>query len=161
MLVPVPGAAVLEALPGCAVLDGLSRSQDLYHSLGRGSFSITAYSVPGVSHRSAHALTCQQQRCFVACDIDLCRHCAGAAPTLKGMRRSHQRSTACRNGLSAIDSRKQNTSTSWSKRQDHTDVTRLDALDKSLDSESLSDQARGQHHGNLSHSNACAVSYLA
>jgi len=86
MLVPVPGAAVLEALPGCTVLDGLSRSQDLYHSLGRGSFSITAYSVPGVSHRSAHALTCQQQRCFVACDIDLCRHCAGAAPTLKGMR---------------------------------------------------------------------------
>ena len=76
---------MLEALPDCAVLDGLSRSQDLYHSLGRGSFSITAYSVPGVSHRSAHALTCQQQR-FVACNTDLCRCCDGAASTLKGMR---------------------------------------------------------------------------
>ena len=84
MLVPVPGAAVLEALPGCVVLDGLSRSQDLYHSLGKGSFSITAYSVPGVNHRSAHALTCQQER-FVACNIDLCRNCVGAAPALKGM----------------------------------------------------------------------------
>ena len=42
MLVPVLGALL-----------ALSRSQFLYQSLGRGSFSVTAYSVPGVSQRSA------------------------------------------------------------------------------------------------------------
>ena len=44
-----------------------SRSQFLYHSLGRGSFSITAYSVPGVSHRSAHqtSLNYSYMRCMV------------------------------------------------------------------------------------------------
>ena len=43
MLVPVLGALL-----------ALSKSQFLYHSLGSGSFSGTAYSVPGVSQRSAH-----------------------------------------------------------------------------------------------------------
>lgn len=42
MLVPVLGALL-----------ALSKSQFLYHSLGSGSFSGTAYSVPGVSQRSA------------------------------------------------------------------------------------------------------------
>ena len=44
----------LAAPPGAA---GELRSQPLYHSRGRGSFSGTAYSVPGVSQRSACAHT--------------------------------------------------------------------------------------------------------
>ena len=37
------------------VVEGELRSQPLYHSCGSGSFSGIAYSVPGVSQRSAHA----------------------------------------------------------------------------------------------------------
>ena len=40
------------AAPGVA--EGELRSQPLYHSRGSGSFSGIAYSVPGVSQRSAH-----------------------------------------------------------------------------------------------------------
>ena len=46
MFVPVLGALL-----------ALSKSQFLYHSLGRGSFSVTAYSVPCVSQRSARVET--------------------------------------------------------------------------------------------------------
>lgn len=37
------------------VAQGELKSQPLYHSRGSGSFSGIAYSVPGVSQRSAHA----------------------------------------------------------------------------------------------------------
>ena len=40
-------------MPVLGALLALSKSQFLYHSLGRGSLSVTAYSVPGVSQRSA------------------------------------------------------------------------------------------------------------
>ena len=38
---------------GPAAAETASVSMSVYHSLGRGSFSVTAYSVPGTSQRSA------------------------------------------------------------------------------------------------------------
>ena len=50
----LPMSASVSPIDGAFPAEGELRSQPLYHSRGRGSFSGTAYSVPGVNQRSVH-----------------------------------------------------------------------------------------------------------